>query len=106
MPQFKHICAFIFGTVGRGCNGKVSRVTENCYGARHRTSVGYFLSNSTWNEDYVLRALQKFAIKKIWQLSKDTGKPIYVIIDDTICKKTKPSSQAKNPNKHCQRNRA
>ena len=102
LPQFKHICAFIFGTVGRGCNGKVSRITENCYGSRHRTSVGYFLSNSTWNEDYVLRALQKFAIKKIWQLSKDTGRPIYVIIDDTICKKTKPSSQAKNPIEKCQ----
>jgi len=102
LPQIKHICAFMFGTVGRGCNGKVSRITENCYSVRHRTSVGNFLSKSPWNENYVLRALQKFAIKKIWQLSKDTGKPIYVIIDDTICKKTKPSSQAKNPIEKCQ----
>lgn len=102
IPQFKHICAFVFGTVGRGCNGKVSNVAENCYISRHRTSVGNFLSKSPWNEDYVLRALQKFAIKKIWQLSKDTGKPIYMIIDDTICKKTKPSSQAKNPIEKCQ----
>ena len=102
LPQFKHICAFVFGAVGRGCNGKVSRITENCYSSRHRTSVGNFLSNSPWNEDYILRALQKFALKKIWQLSKDTGKPIYVIIDDTVCKKTKPSSRAKNPIEKCQ----
>ncbi|MCB2309238.1 hypothetical protein LL127_17415 [Clostridium estertheticum] len=46
-------------------------------------------SNSPGNEEYILRALQKFAIKKIWQLSKVIGKLIYVIIDDTMCKKTK-----------------
>jgi len=50
--------------VGHGCNGKVSRITENCYSSRHRTSVGKFLSTSPWNEDYILRALQKFALKK------------------------------------------
>lgn len=66
-----------------------------------RTSVGKFSSKSPWNEDYVLRALQQSAIKKIWQLSKDTGKPIYMIIDDTICKKTKPSSRAKNLIEKC-----
>ena len=102
LPQLKHICEFLFGAAGRGYNGKVSHISENCYSSTHRTSVGYFLSKSPWNEDYILRALQQFAIKKIWKLSKDTGKPIYMIIDDTICKKTKPSSRAKNPIEKCQ----
>ena len=42
-------------------------------------------------------------LKKYRQLSKDTGNPIYVIIDDTICKKTKPFvTRPKNPIEKCQ----
>ena len=66
LPQLKHICEFLFGTVGRCYNGKVSHISENCYSSTYRTSIGMFLSKSPWNEDYVLRALQQFAIKKIW----------------------------------------
>ncbi|MFT5876092.1 MAG: hypothetical protein ACI8WT_005096 [Clostridium sp.] len=64
LPQFKHLCSFVFETVGGGCNGKVSCITENCYSSRHRTSAGNFSLNSPWNEDYILRALQNFALKK------------------------------------------
>ncbi|MCB2314105.1 hypothetical protein LGL55_23975 [Clostridium tagluense] len=46
LPQVKHICAFMFGTVGRSYNGKVSRIPETRYSVRHRTSVGNFLSKS------------------------------------------------------------
>ncbi|WP_035290522.1 IS701 family transposase [Clostridium sp. KNHs214] len=102
LPQLKHVCEFIFAAVGRGYDGKVIHIAESCYQSTYRTSIGQFLSKSPWNEDYILRALQKFAVNKIWQLSRDTGKPIYVIIDDTICKKTKPSSRAKNPIEKCQ----
>lgn len=101
IPQLKHVCEFLYGTVGRGCNAKVAHIAENCFYSTHRTSIGKFLSKSSWNEDFVLKALQKFAIKRIWQLSQSTGKPIYVIIDDTISKKTKPSSRANNPIQKC-----
>jgi len=46
LPQFKRICAFMFGTVGRGCNAKISRITENCYRSRYRTSAGVFFQQS------------------------------------------------------------
>ncbi len=101
IPQRKHLSEFIFAAVGRGCKGKVSHISENCFNTTHRTSIGRFLSESTWNKDYVLRAMQNFAIKRIWDLSRTTGEPIYVIIDDTISEKTIPSSRAKSPMELC-----
>jgi len=38
---------------------------------------------------------------RIWETSKTTGKPIYVVIDDTISEKTAPSSKAKKPTEKC-----
>ena len=37
----------------------------------------------------------------IWSKSRETNKPIYFIIDDTISKKTKPSPKAKNVIEKC-----
>ena len=100
-PQTKHICEFLFSAAQRDYNGKITHISEICFNSTHRTCIGKFLSNSPWNEDYILRALQKETIEKIWSLSKTTGQPIYVIIDDTICKKSKPSSQAKKIIQNC-----
>ncbi len=83
IPQLKHVCEFLYGTVGHGCNAKVDHIAENCFYSTHRTSIGKFLSKSSWNEDFVLKALQKFSIKRIWQLSQSTGKTIYVIIESS-----------------------
>ncbi|KYH29722.1 hypothetical protein CLTEP_26970 [Clostridium tepidiprofundi DSM 19306] len=46
-------------------------------------------------------AFSKFAIKRIWDLSRTTGQPIYVIIDDTISERTIPSSRAKSSIELC-----
>lgn len=40
-------------------------------------------------------------LELIWKKSKETKKPIYFIIDDTISEKTKPSSKAINHIKQC-----
>ncbi len=51
---------------------------------RHRTNSGKFLSASPWNEDFLERALKKRVIDRIWETSKITKKPIYIVIDATI----------------------
>lgn len=68
---------------------------------RHRTSITRFLSNSTWDEKLLIKALKSLVVELIWNKSRETKKPIYFIVDDTISEKTKPSSKAKNIIKKC-----
>ncbi|MGF7058200.1 SRSO17 transposase [Brassicibacter mesophilus] len=84
----------------KGYNGKVSDV-EQLTSYRHRTSIADFLNKSPWDETFLLHAIREHAIKRIWQIAKATKQPIYVIIDDTICEKTMPSSKVQNTIQGC-----
>lgn len=99
-PQLKHITAFVMAMVLKGFHGKVSDINE-LYFTRHRTTIGKFLNDSPWNEILLSEEIKRYAIKRIWQISKDTGLPIYVIIDDTVNEKTVPSSKAQNTIEGC-----
>jgi len=86
--------------ISKGYTGKVSDIAELA-SPRHRTSITRFLSNSTWDEKLLTKALKALVVELIWKKSRETKKPIYFIIDDTISEKTKPSSKAKNPIEKC-----
>jgi hypothetical protein len=100
VPQLKHVVAFMNAMILKGFNGKVNDVAD-LTSHRHRTCIGKFLDKSPWQEQLVLKSLQQHVIKRIWNLSKTTGNPVYVIIDDTISEKTVPSSKAKKPTDKC-----
>ncbi|NFO15787.1 IS701 family transposase [Clostridium botulinum] len=99
-PQLEHFKSIMNAMIFKGYQGKISDVAELA-SPRHRTSISRFLSNSTWNEDFLLKSLRTFVIDLIWAKSKETNKPIYFIIDDTISEKTKPSSKAISPIEKC-----
>lgn len=99
-PQLKHVVAFISAMVLKGYNGKVNDVSE-LTSPRHRTCIGHFLNKSPWDESLVLKSLKEHVLNSIWKISKITGNPIYIIIDDTISEKTLPSSKAKKPTEKC-----
>lgn len=99
-PQIHHLILFISAMVTKGFIGKISDVSD-LMPMRHRTNIGKFLSKSPWNEKLLERALKKHVLKQIWNTSRATGKPIYVVIDDTISEKTPPSSKAKHPTEKC-----
>ena len=101
LPQLKHFYEFILASSSRSYTGKLIEIAELNYCGSHRTTISRFFNNSTWNDDYVARAIKKYTIEKIWTNAQDTGLPIFVIIDDTLCKKTKPSSQARKPIQQC-----
>ncbi|ARE87675.1 Transposase DDE domain protein [Clostridium formicaceticum] len=48
-----------------------------------------------------MNSLKLAVIELIWSKSKETNKPVYMIIDDTVSEKTKPSSKAKNIIEKC-----
>jgi Transposase DDE domain. len=99
-PQLNHLESIMNAMISKGYNGKVSDVAELA-SQRHRTSVTRFLSNSTWDETLLSKALKSLVLQLIWSKSRETNKPIYFIIDDTISEKTKPSSKAKSSIENC-----
>lgn len=63
----------------------------------HRTTYGKFLSQGAWDEAYVWRSIRKQSVQLVYQEARKHGLPLFVIHDDTIAEKTKPSLQAKSP---------
>jgi len=99
-PQLKHLESIMNAMISKGFNGKVSDVAELA-SEKHRTSITRFLATSTWDETLLRKSLKSLVLELIWNKSKETKKPIYFIIDDTISEKTKPSSKAKNIIEKC-----
>nr|WP_238475988.1 hypothetical protein [Clostridium manihotivorum] len=85
-PQLKHLESIVNAMLSKGYKGKMSDIAELA-SQRHRTSITRFLASSSWNEDFLIKALKKLVVELIWSKSKETNKPIYFIIDDTISEK-------------------
>ncbi|MCL2026634.1 MAG: transposase [Leptospirales bacterium] len=95
-PQVRHLQAIIVAMMLKGFSGKMIDVAEmSCHA--HRTCIGRFLDSGGWNEEYLMQAVKKHVVNTIWQEARRMGKPVYIIIDDTIYEKAKPSSQVKSP---------
>lgn len=99
-PQLNHLQSIMNAMISKGFGGKVSDISELA-SQRHRTSITRFLANSTWDENHLSKALRLLVLDLIWTKSRETNKPIYFIIDDTISEKTKPSSKALNVIEKC-----
>lgn len=85
-PQIRHMQAFIVAMMLKGFCGKMTDVAELSLHA-HRTCIGRFLDSGSWEEKYLEKAVKKHVLNVIWEAARQTGKPIYIIFDDTICEK-------------------
>jgi len=99
-PQLHHLKSMMNAMISKGFKGKMSDVSELA-SQRHRTSITRFLGKSNWNEKLLNQSLMALVLELIWKKSRETNKPIYFIIDDTISEKTKPSSKAVNTIEKC-----
>ena len=99
-PQLKNLKSILNAMMSDGFNGKVSQIAE-AVPDKDRTSINRFISRSSWDESLLQKSLKNFVLDIIWKRSKETDKPICFIIDDTISKKTKPSSKAIKPIEKC-----
>ena len=95
-PQVKHMQAFILAMMMRGYCGKITNVSDQILHTDH-SCISRFLDSDSWNDAFLIRTLNAYVTTKIWDYSRKTNLPIYLIIDDTICEKTMPSSKAKKP---------
>ncbi|UOF91515.1 IS701 family transposase [Fodinisporobacter ferrooxydans] len=94
-PALRHIQEFFIAATAKGYRGKVVDIAE--WSSCHRTSIGHFLSDGVWDESYIQRLVKQESLSFVLSHAKQTEQPIFVIHDDTVSEKTKPSSQAKHP---------
>lgn len=55
----------------------------------------------SWNEDMILEQFRSYMISLIYNHSIQTKNPIYVLVEDTTCIKSKPSSQTNSTIEGC-----
>mgnify|MGYP003571357574 CR=1 FL=1 len=80
------------------CTGyKGKTVDFERHSDRHRTSISRFLKSEKWNDDVLESTIKQIVLNTIYEESRNSGKPILFIVDDTISSKTKPSSKAMHP---------
>lgn len=95
-PVLQHFLHFIDGMSSIGFTGKLTQIHALSHHPKHRTTLSHFLHKSPWNERYLQRQCQQFVQRQL-----DPNKPLFFLLDDTISKKTKPSSQAQCPIEGC-----
>lgn len=95
-PVLRHLTHFIDGMSSIGFTGKLTQIHAYSHHPKHRTTLGHFLQNSPWKDTYLLQQSKQFVQR---QMTKD--QPLFYLLDDTISKKTKPSSQAVRPMEGC-----
>jgi Transposase DDE domain len=94
-PVVAHIETYMVAATAKGFRGKVVDLAE--YSDCHRTTLGHFLAEGKWNEAVLQNKVKTESLQHVIQLSNQTAEPLFIIHDDTISKKTKPSSQAQSP---------
>jgi len=91
----QHLLTIVIAAFSLGYKGKTVNFAR--YSPCHRTTVAHFLNAGKWNDSLLDDIIKRKVIEVIYGEALASGKPIYIIIDDTIMSKTKPSSQAANP---------
>lgn len=91
-PVLRHFTHFIDGMSSIGFTGKLTQIHTYSRHPKHRTTLSHFLQKSPWNEGYLQRQCQHYVRHQI-----DLKKPLFWLLDDTLSKKKKPSSQAQHP---------
>lgn len=96
-PVMNQLVHLLDGVLAQGFSGTLTDIhRESCH-SRNRRTLSHFLTHGKWDEKHLMHVVQENAWRTIYQEATRIQEPIFVIVDDTICEKTKPSSQAMFP---------
>lgn len=96
-PVMNHIVHYLDGILSKGCTGTLTEIHREGRHHRDRRTLSHFLAHGKWNESFLLRIAQHHSWKSVLHKANQSNAPIFVLLDDTVCQKTKPSSQAQCP---------
>lgn len=100
-PVIKHLVHIVDAMISKGFSGTLTDIHYWSFHPNHRTTLSHFFSKSPWKEETLLHKLQQWVLHRVKRHAKQENSPIFVSIDDTICQKTKPSSQAEHVIQGC-----
>ncbi|MBG9791697.1 transposase [Paenibacillus dendritiformis] len=89
-----HITHFVDGMLSSGFTGTLTDIHRESLHHRDRRSLSHFLSHGKWDEQFLKQIVRNIAYQQVKYSAKHNNSPIFVIVDDTVCEKTKPSSRA------------
>lgn len=90
-----HIMAILISVFSLGYHGKT--IDFEKFSPCHRTTVAHFLNKGKWDDAKLEDILKSTVIQFIYKEARQSGKPVFCIVDDTISSKTKPSSRDLHP---------
>jgi hypothetical protein len=96
-PVMKHLTHFLDGVTQKGFSGTLTDIHALSQEKRDRSTLSRFLQKGAWDVIWLVQHQQRRSLQRIQKEAQKTGYPICVIVDDTICEKKKPLSQAKSP---------
>jgi len=91
----KHLMAFLIAMSLKGFRAKMVDIAE--VSSNHRTTLSHFLCKGKWNEEPLRDFIKSHSLQYIQKVSTNTGKPMFISIDDTVNIKSKPSYKAERP---------
>ncbi|MBB5324156.1 hypothetical protein HNQ34_001249 [Anoxybacillus tepidamans] len=97
----KHLVHIVAALTTKGFSGTLTNRHHGSFHPNHRTTLSHFFTNIPWDEETLLRKLQQWMLHRVERIVKQENQPLFVSIDDTICQKTKPSSQATHAIQGC-----
>lgn len=96
-PALHHIKHFVDGMLSTGFTGTLTDIHRESLQERDRRTLSHFLTHGNWDDSHLKRLVQRVAFQQTEACARREGSPVFVILDDTVCEKTKPSSQATHP---------
>ena len=96
-PQtaMKHIMAILISVFSLGYHGKT--IDFEKYSPCYRTTVAHFLNKGKWDDGTLENILRSSVVQFIYEESRQSGNPVFCIVDDATSSRTKPSSRALHP---------
>jgi len=94
--QIRYLALYMYFYFEIYFDGKMTNISKVYFCDKHRSSINRFITKSPWDEEKILKILKSDVIKSIQKIHEKSKNPIELIIDDTLSKKSKPSSKALN----------
>jgi hypothetical protein len=90
-PQRKHLELLVSGIIGCSDKRTISNLVRSSVSQTDRSCTQKFLNSSPWDENLVNLKRKQHAVKVLEKELETTKAPLFVILDDTINKKSKDS---------------
>lgn len=90
-PQRKHLELLVTGTIGCSDKRTISNIVRSSFSPKDRSCTQKFLNSSPWDENIVNLKRKQYTEKTLAKELEASNEPLFVILDDTINKKSKDS---------------